>query len=482
MSIATFISRILGLVRDSFFAFYFGTSWTYDVYLLSFLIPQFLRKLVAEGALSSSAIPIMVEYKEKENRKEFLDSLFTYSIILMIVVVILGVVFARELLYVFATGIINNPQKMKLAILLTQIMFPFIGFISIASLVMGLLNSYKIFFPSALAPSILNVSVITSIIISAYFFNVSIIVPAIGVSVGGFLQLMYQMFYVKKVKYKFSFNFHFHPGLKEILNLFWPIFLSYGITQINSMVDLNLASWLPSGAISSLQYALRLFQLPIGVFAVAFSTAMLPRFSESYLKDESDRLKSSLSLSLSQMSFFIFPIVFIYLSSSQDIISILFGHGKFGIDSIRITSKVLIAYTIGIIGYSYTYLFSRFFTGMKDTKTPLKINIFAVILNISLDLILVIPFHQFGLALATSMSGILSSLLLYIKIKKNVGPVKRGNLIKISLLSTIFLLSLFIKTKNSYINIFVIDSILLIVYIGLSHLWKVNYLHSLFKR
>ena len=265
MSIATFISRILGLVSDSFFAFYFGTSWTYDVYLLSFLIPQFLRKLVAEGALSSSAIPIMVEYKENENRKEFLDSLFTYSIILMIITVILGVVFAKELLYIFATGIINNPQKMKLAILLTRIMFPFIGFISIASLVMGLLNSYKIFFPSALAPAILNVSVITSTIISAYFFNVSIIVPAIGVSVGGFLQLMYQMLYVKKIKYKFSFNFRFHPGLKEILNLFWPIFISYGITQINSMVDLNLASWLPSGAISSLQYALRLFQLPIGV-------------------------------------------------------------------------------------------------------------------------------------------------------------------------------------------------------------------------
>ena len=209
---------------------------------------------------------------------------------------------------------------------------------------------------------------------------------------------------------------------------------------------------------------------------------MLPRFSESYLKDESDRLKDSLSLSLSQMSFFIFPIVFIYLSSSQDIISILFGHGKFGIDSIKITSKVLIAYTIGIIGYSYTYLFSRFFTGMKDTKTPLKINIFAVILNISLDLVLVIPFHQFGLALATSMSGILSSLLLYIKIKKNIGPLKKEKLIKISLLSTIFLLSLFIKTKNSYMNIFVIDSILLIVYVGLSHLWKVNYLHFLFKK
>ena len=400
----------------------------------------------------------------------------------MIIIVVLGVIFAKELLSVFATGLINEPEKMKLAISLTRIMFPFIGFISIASLVMGLLNSYSIFFPGAFAPAILNLSIIFSILISAYFFKISIVFPAVAVSVGGFLQLLYQIFFVKKTGYRFSLNFEFHPGLKKVLNLFWPIFISYGITQINSIVDLNIASWLPSGAISSLQYALRLFQLPIGVFAVAFSTALLPRFSYMHLKNDKESLKSSLGLSITQMSFFIFPIVAIYFSSSQDIITIIFGHGKFGMDSIKVTSKVLIAYSIGIIGYSFTYLFSRFFTGMKDTKTPLRVNVFAVILNISLDLILVIPLHQFGLALATSMSGILSATLLYMKTKKVIGNYNKKNLYKIMVLSLMFLIPLFSHAKNAYINIFIIDVGLFGIYLFLSQLWKVNYIHSLFKK
>ncbi len=482
MSVATFISRILGLIRDMLFAFYFGTSWTYDVYLLALLIPQFLRKMFAEGALSSSAIPIMVDYKEKKEEENFLNSLFTYSIIFAIIIVIVGVVFSKQLLTVFATGIINEPEKMALAIKLTRIMFPFIGFISVASLVMGLLNSYGIFFPSAFAPSILNLSIIVSMLIGSLFFKINIIIPAIAFSLGGFLQLIYQLFFIKKTGYKFSFNLSIHPGVKKVLKLFWPTFLSYGISQINSMVDLNIASWLPSGAISSLQYAMRLFQLPIGVFAVSFSTSMLPRFSKMYIENNNTELRESLKETMSQMAFFIFPIVIIYLTSGRDIITIIFGHGKFNYQSVEITSKVLIGYSIGIIGYSFTYLFTRFFTGMKDTKTPMKINIISVIINIILDIVLVFHLKQVGLALATSISGIFSAIVLYLKIDPKLKEKRNENLGKITILSLLFFLKLFIQNNNPYINIFIIDSGLLGIYLFITKLMGINYLSTLLSK
>ncbi len=479
MSVATFISRILGLIRDVFFAFYFGTSWTYDIYLISFMIPQFLRRMVAEGALSSSAIPIMVEYKKTTEEKNFLDSLFTYSTILFICIVAFGILFPKVMLSIFATGILGDPKKMRLAILLVRIMFPFIGFISLASLVMGLLNTYNIFFPGAFAPALLNITIITSILLASFFNHMSIIIPAIAVSIGGIVQLIYQLLFVRKTGYNFSVNFKFHPGIKKVLNLFWPIFISYGITQINSVVDLNIASWLPNGAISSLQYAMRLFQLPIGVFAVAFSTAMLPRFSSSYINKKEKELNNSLNTTISQMAFFIIPIVFLYITSSTDIITIIFGHGRFNKASISITSRVLLAYSPGIIGYSFSYLFTRFFTGIRDTKTPMRVNIMAAAINISLDIILVFSMHQMGLALATSISGVFSAVILYAKAKKIIHKFRGKEIGKIILSSLILLISFFIKTNNPYMNIFIIDLSLISIYLIITYALRVNYLSSL---
>src|SRR4030066_661474 len=253
MSIATFISRILGYVRDMIFALFFGATGISDTFFAAFRIPNLLRELFAEGSMSSAFIPILTEYRQKQGEEEanrLVKITFTFIIITVGIVCVTGIIFSPVIVTVIAPGFLGSPEKFSLTVLLTRIMFPFLLFISLAALVMGALNTKKVFFIPALAPAMLNITLIVSIVFFEARTSQPIMAAAIGIMVGGFVQFAFQLPAFYKNKFSLGFDADFsHPGLKKMGVLLIPATLALSVNQINIVVSNILASFLPSGRI-----------------------------------------------------------------------------------------------------------------------------------------------------------------------------------------------------------------------------------------
>lgn len=419
---ATAVSRVFGLFRDIVIADKFGAGAAYDAYLIAFYIPHFLRRLLAEGALALSFIPVYTDYLKNDPREasKLAANAMNLSLLTLPLVVLGGIFLAPFFVPFLASGF--SPSQQELTIELTRVIFPFIGIIGLAALVMGILKSKKTFFAPAFAPVFFNVGVITGALFLGSFFSRPIFGLAVGVLLGGFGQLAFQLPYLKRSGFSWSpVLFPLHPGLKRALKMMAPVVLGLIAMQVNVMVDNKLASHLVAGSVSSLQYATRLYQLPLGLFAIAISTAILPRLSEKWATGEKSDYAKMLNRGIKISLLIVVPATLGLFILGKPIIKLLFEHRNFlPSDTVR-TTHVLHLYLVGLVGYSFVTLFSRAFYSMKDTITPVIISSIAVGVNIALDLLLIGPMEVGGLALATGVSGLVNGVLLLFAFRNKTG-------------------------------------------------------------
>lgn len=445
MSIATFISRILGFVRDMIFALYFGATGLSDTFFAAFRIPNLLRELFAEGSMSSAFIPVLTEYREKHGEEEanrLVRIAFTFISIFVSIICLIGIVFSPAIVTVIAPGFLSSPEKFSLTVLLTRIMFPFLLFISLAALIMGALNTKKVFFIPALAPAMLNITLILSIVFFESRARQPIMAAAIGVMIGGFVQFAFQLPAFFKNKYKLGFDTKFsHPGLKRISILLIPATLALSVSQINIVVSNILASYLPPGSITYLFYSMRLIQFPIGIFGVAMGMAVLPTLSEHAARGELDKLRDDFSFALRLLFFITVPSMAGLIFLREPVVNILFQRGKWDYAATIGTSQALLFYSLGIWAIVGVRVVTASFYSMQDTKTPVKIAVIAMTTNIILSLFLMNPLKHSGLALANAVASSVNFSILFFMLRKKLGNVDGKNItvsfIKISLASAV---------------------------------------------
>ncbi len=445
MSAATFISRILGFVRDMIFALYFGASGISDTFFAAFKIPNLLRELFAEGSMSSAFIPVLTEYRKKHGEEEAQRLVrITFTFILMVVglACFLGIIFSPAIVTIIAPGFLNSPEKFSLTVLLTRIMFPFLLFISLASLVMGALNTQKVFFVPALAPAMLNIVLILSIVFFESKAKNPIIVAAIGVMVGGFVQFAFQLPSFFRNRYTLGFDTTFsHPGLKKMSLLLIPTTLALAVNQINIVVSNILASYLPSGSITYLFYSMRLIQFPIGIFGVAMGMAVLPMLSEHAVKGDIEKLREDFSFSLRLLFFIAVPSMAGLIALREPIVNLLFQRGQFDYAATKGTAEALLYYSIGIWSIVGVRIVTVTFYSMQDTRTPVKIAVIGMLANIIFSLVLMGPMKHSGLALANALASIINFSLLFYFLRRKIRRVEArrimGSFVKIALSSVV---------------------------------------------
>lgn len=427
MSLATFISRILGFIRDMIFALYFGASGVTDTFFAAFRIPNLLRELFAEGSISSAFIPVLTEYREKHGEEEarrLVRIVFTFISIVVSLICLLGIVFAPYIVMVIAPGFLDSPEQFSLTVLLTRIMFPFLLFISMAALVMGSLNTKKVFFLPALAPAVLNIVLILSIVFFESRTSEPVMAAAIGVLIGGFVQLAFQLPVFFKHGYRLGFDPAFnHPGLKRIAVLLVPATLALSVSQINIVVSNILASYLPSGSITYLFYSMRLIQFPIGMFGVAMGMAILPTLSEHAVKGDFDKLREDFSFALRLLFFITVPSMAGLIFLREPVVNMLFQRGAWDYAATIGTSQALIYYSLGIWAIVGVRVVTASFYSMQDTKTPVKIAVVAMTANIVLSLLLMKPMKHSGLALANAAAASINFTLLFFMLKRKLGRI-----------------------------------------------------------
>ncbi len=422
---ATLVSRVFGLLRDVVIAAFFGANWMTDAFWVAFRIPNMLRRLLGEGSLTVSFVPVFTEYLQKKSKEQALElasNAFTILSIILAFVSVLGIFLSPLIVGLIAPGFISDPRQFALAVFLNRLMFPYIFFIALVALCMGILNSFRHFTAPALSPVMLNIAMIASALTLRSFFAEPITALAVGVLVGGVLQLAMQWPVLLKfgVKIKFRCNLR-HPGVRQIGLLMLPAILGAGVTTINVFVGTILASLLPGGSVTYLFYADRIMELPLGVFAIAIGTATLPSFSRHVAAGNMDELKSSIAFSLRLMLFLTIPAMVALMALSLPIISVLFQRGAFDAQAAIYTGQALFCYALGLWAVSVLRVFISSFYSLQDSKWPMKAAIITLIVNVVASVALMFPLKHNGLALANSLASMVNVIILIIVLKKKIG-------------------------------------------------------------
>lgn len=423
IGLATLASRILGFIRDVVIARLFGIYIYAQAFVIAFRIPNLFRDLVAEGAANAAIVPVLSEYSVKRSKEEFWELaniLLNLLLVILSVITILGIIFSPLLVRLIAPGFISSPEKLEATIRLNRIIFPYILLIGLSAYATAMLNSLKNFAVSAFAPCLLNIS----IIIFALLFGEGIKGLASGILVGGLLQLAIQVPVLYKKGFYPKLVLHFnHPGVIQVGKLMLPRLASSSIYQLNNFVDSifgSLAAIVGDGGVAVLYFSYRLIQFPIGIFSNALAQAILPTFSTQALEDNRESLKTTLSWGLRVVFFVMLPMTAVFMVLAGPLVFTLFGGGKFDLDSGMLTSNALFFYSIGLCAYAGTKILQCCFFALKDTVTPAKIAFLALILNIIFNAALMFPLKIGGLALATSISGIISFLFLFLILKSKL--------------------------------------------------------------
>ncbi len=427
ISVMTTISRIFGLIRDIVIGALFGPGLGIDVFIVSFRIPNFLRRLFAEGGFSQAFVPILSEYKEKRKDKDVQKLINQTSAtlgLILFIISLIGILISPILIMIFAPGFLNDANKANLASDLLRITFPYIFFISLTAFAGSILNTYKNFAIPAFTPVLLNLSLIACAIWLAPLLETPVEALAWAVLIAGFVQLFFQAPFLLKIK-KFpkpSLNSD-KDGVRRIIKLMVPILFAASIVQINLLVDTLIASFLTTGSISWLYFSDRLVEFPLGVFGIALATAVLPNLSEKHAQGSSEKFSDTLDWSMRWVCIIALPAALGLAMLASPLLITLFQYKEFSQYDVFMTSYSLSAYAIGLPAFIFIKVLSAGFFSRQDTKTPVKIGVIAVIVNFLLNILLVLLFNRFnlghvGLALATSLSAYLQAFLLFWKLKK----------------------------------------------------------------
>ncbi|VAX30036.1 Proposed peptidoglycan lipid II flippase MurJ [hydrothermal vent metagenome] len=426
VAIGTFSSRILGFIRDMILASAFGTSSVADAFYVAFRIPNFLRELFAEGSMSAAFVPVFSEHltlKGKEEAKKLARATFTILLLITTAVVIIGIGFSPQILSIVARGFLNDPDKFHLTTLLTRMMFPFLLFISCSALTMGVLNSLHRFGPPAFSSAVYNLVNIATLLLLSPYFQEPVFAAAIGVTLGGLAQFLMQLpalqregFSIRPMKPLLPL----HPGVIKMGHLILPTVVGLSVTQVNLLVNTFLASFLPLGSVSYLYYGMRLIHFPLGIFAVALSTALLPTLSMQAAKKDFPALGQSFSFGLRFVFFITFPALMGLILFRVPIVKTLFERGAFDHLATLGTADALFFYALGLWAFAGIRIVVPVFYAMQDTKTPVKIGILTMLLNVVLSLLLMGPMQHRGLAFATSLAAIFNFLSLLFVLKQKI--------------------------------------------------------------
>lgn len=420
----TLISRILGLVRDSVVAYFFGTRSAADAFYVAFRIPNLLRRLLAEGSLTMAFVPVFTEYlkQSREEGKRVADIVFTYLSMLLTVLAILGILFAPWIVRVIAFGFEGSPEKFELTVYLTRIMFPYIFLVSLMALAMGVLNTLKIFGAPAASPILLNLGIICGAAVFSRWFDPPVTGLAVGVIAGGFLQLALQVPWLSKEGMMPRLNFDYrHPALKRIGLIMLPSVYGGAVYQINVMVITLLASFLPSGSVSYLWYADRVNEFPLGLFAVAIATASLPTLSEHAADRNHQAFKETLNYSLRIAWTESIPAMVGIWLLAEPIVRLLFQRGEFTAESTVGTVGALRFFALGIPFITGVRNMVPAFYAMKDARTPVMIATVALVANAVLSLILMGPMLHRGLAFSMAAASSVNFALLVVMFRRKMG-------------------------------------------------------------
>ena len=431
---ATLVSRVFGFIRDMVIAQLFGAGMATDAFFVAFRIPNLFRRLVGEGALTASFIPVYTEYisqRSKEESDELVNASFSVLGVLLILVTALGVLFSPWIVKIMAYGFSQEPEKFRLTVLLNRLMFPYIFFIGLVALAMGILNSWKHFAAPALAPVLLNLSIIACALFFPMVLGKPILSLAIGVIFGGAAQILFQIPFIRRTGIVPRFHFNpSHPGVKRIGILMAPSVLGLAVTQLNVVVNTFLASYLPEGSVSYLYYADRLLEFPMGIFAIAIATAVLPTLSEYSAQKDLQGLKETLSFSLRLVFFVTLPAMVGLIVLRLPILNLLFQRGAFTPHSAVMTAQALLYYALGLAAFAGVRIVVPAFYSLQDTKTPVKVAFFALLTNAGLGFVLMIPLQHGGLALATSLAAGLNFSLLVFFLRKKLGRIGASKIIR----------------------------------------------------
>ncbi len=426
LGFATIVSRIMGMVRDMVVSRLFGAGFATDAFFAAFQIPNMLRRFFAEGALTSAFVPTFSEWYTQKGERETRDLAnvcFTLLTIVMAGITLLGILFSPQIVHLMFPGFRAEPSKVELTVFLNRLMFPYIFFISLVALCMGILNTVRHFFTPAISTVFLNLSMIFCALFLHGRFQVPITALAVGVLLGGILQLLLQLptLHRKGFALRPRFDFH-HPAVRKITLLMGPSVFGVGVYYLNITVGNILASLLPQGSVSYLYYAQRLFEFPQGIFTVSVAQAVLPSMSRQAAAGETTEMKESLAFGLRLTLFITIPATAGLLVCSTPIFSLLFMGGAFDYVKAEKCAQALVYYSLGLSVVALVRVIVPAFYALKDTKTPVYTAFIAFVLNVCFSLLLMRPLLHGGLALATTLSSLCNLVLLVHFLRKKVGP------------------------------------------------------------
>ena len=440
VSIAVFMSRVTGLLRESVMAHLFGAGLIYDAFMLGFRIPNLTRDLFAEGALSSAFVPTFTEYlanRSKEEAARLVNLVATALILIVGAVCALGVLFAPQLVRLLAPGYTAVPGKFELAVTMTRMMFPFLLLVALAAQAMGVLNASNKFGIPAMASTFFNIGsvgfgVTLGIWLGPRLGLSRIEGMAIGVVLGGALQLVWQLPALHRLGYRFRIAFDWkHPGLVRIFTLMVPAILGNAAVQINVMVNTNLASTISDpvrgldGPVSWLGYAFRFMQLPLGLFGVAMASATLPSISRSAAAGNMDEFRRTLSKSLGMVFLLTVPSSVGLAVLGKSIIGGIYQGGRFELYDTQQTAYALSFYAIGLAGYAALKVLNPAYYALGDARTPMLVSLASILINFATAEFMIrgVGLGHAGLALSTSVVALFGFLLLFEILRRRIGGV-----------------------------------------------------------
>ena len=419
----TMISRLLGFLRDMILALVFGAGVEFDAFVVAFKIPNFMRRIVGEGAFSQAFVPVLAEYREKHTEEEVQTFVArvagTLGLILFIMVLVAQLI-APLLVLIFAPGFYTDPVRLSLAAEMLHITFPYIFFIGLVAFSAGVLNTFSRFGVPAFTPVLLNVSMIVCAWYIAPHVEKPIIVLAWGVFLGGVLQLLFQFPALKKIRMlprpRLGWK---EAGVRKVFKLMLPALFGVSVAQISILLDNFFASFLPKGSISWLYYSDRLIYLPLGVIGVALATVILPYLARHHARESKKEFSDTIDTTLAGMLLLGLPSAIGLMLLAVPILATLIKHGEFKAFDVLMTARSLQAFAIGLPAFMLVKILVSGFYSRQDIKTPVRIAVISLILNILLNLSLIHWLAHAGLALATSLASIVNTLLLLYKLKKH---------------------------------------------------------------
>lgn len=451
VSVMTLISRLMGFVRDMLIAHIFGVSLATDAFFVAFKIPNFLRRLFAEGAFAHAFVPVLSDYKKQGNSatlKQFINTTAGTLTVALMIITLLGMISAPVLILLLAPGFAWQDAQYELAVQLLQITFPYLLFIALVAFAGSILNTYSQFAVPALTPVFLNICMIAAAIWLSPLMKEPVIALAWGVFAAGIVQVLFQLPALMRLGLMPNLTVNFNDaGVKRVLGLMLPAIFSVSITQINLLLDTLIASFLTAGSVSWLYYSDRLVEFPLGILGLALGTVILPGLVKNHATENAAAFSNGLDWGLRLVLLVGMPATIGLTLLAEPMLSTLFQYHEFSANDVHFAGQSLKAYAIGLLGYLLIKVLVPGFTSRQDMKTPVRYGIYAMSVSLVLNAVLVFPLAHAGLALATSLGAFLNAVLLLGKLLKDniYQPVSgwRSFFIRISLASLLMAVTLY---------------------------------------